>query len=99
MLPVDLGVGALMQAHDAEAGDALPGPRFADDAQGGPAVEAVRDPVHRLDQAVVGRELDPQVADLEQGFGHQVLTLGSTTAYRMSTTRLATTMKKRGPAW
>ena len=36
--------------------------------------------VHRLDQAVLGRELNPQVLDLKQGVRHQYLTLGSSTA-------------------
>jgi dTDP-4-dehydrorhamnose 3,5-epimerase-like enzyme len=36
--------------------------------------------VYRLDQAVLAREVDPQVLELEQGVRHQYLTLGSTTA-------------------
>ena len=49
--------------------------------------------VHGPDQAVVGLEVDPQVADLQQR-RHQNRTLGSTTAYKMSTIMLAMTMKK-----
>ena len=36
--------------------------------------------VHRLHQAIFGREVDPQVFDLEQGLRHQYFTLGSSTA-------------------
>ena len=67
-----------------------------------PAVQAERDPVHRLDQAVVGREVTsgrvPRAGRLRPSSRRRrrpsrCLTLGSTTAYRMSTTRLAITMK------
>ena len=37
-------------------------------------------PVHRLDQAVLGTEVDPQVLHLEESVRHQYLTLGSSTA-------------------
>src|SRR5207244_2223913 len=57
------------------------------------AVQGERDAVHGPDQAGVGREVDPQVADLEHGPGHQYRTLGSMTAYRMSTIMFAMTMK------
>ena len=57
-VPGDLGAGALVQAHDAQAGDALPGTRLADDTQGAAPLEAERDAVHRLHQAILGREVD-----------------------------------------
>ena len=80
MCPLICALAALVQAHDAHAGDALPRARLADDAQRAAAFQAERDAVHRLDQAVVGREVDAQVLDLEQGLRHQYLTLGSSTA-------------------
>ena len=63
------------------------------DAERPAAFEAERDAVHGPDRAVVGMEVDPQVADFEHGARHQSRTLGSTTAYRMSTIMLAMTMK------
>src|SRR5690606_37349549 len=77
-LPGDPGPGALVQAEDAEAGDALARARLADDAEGPAALQREGQAVHRLDQAVGGREVDPQVLDLEKA--HVSLTLGSTTA-------------------
>ena len=80
-------------------------------------LELERQPVDRLDHAVVGREVHAQVADVQErlapaasagtsldvgyrprGSGHvdaahHDRTLGSTTAYRRSTTRFASTMK------
>jgi hypothetical protein len=88
----DLGLGPLVQSHDAHAGDALARARLAHDAQRPAAIQRERDPVHGPDQAVVGLEMDPQIADLEHGASHQNRTLGSTTAYRISTIILATTM-------
>ena len=79
-MPGDLRLGALVQAHDAEAGDALPGTRLADYAQGAASLDAERDAVHCLYQAVLGREVDVQVLDLEESVRHQYLTLGSSTA-------------------
>ena len=60
----DPRLGAAVQAHDAQAGHALARARLADDAERAAAVHAERDAVHRLDQAVVGREVDVQVFDL-----------------------------------
>src|SRR5208282_5355132 len=92
-VPGDLGLGPLVQSHDAHAGDALAGTRLPHDAQRAAAFQDERDSVHGPDQAVVGLEVDPQVADVQQR-RHQNRTLGSTTAYRMSTIMLAMTMKK-----
>src|SRR5690606_26483007 len=73
------------------------------------ALQFERQPVDGLDEPVVGREVDLQVADREErrgslagalglrggrGAGHQAsLTLGSTMAYRRSTIRLITTIE------
>jgi hypothetical protein len=54
------------QAHDGQVGDALAGARLADDAEGLAGVEREVDPVDRLDDTVVGVEMDPEVPDLEQ---------------------------------
>jgi peptide/nickel transport system ATP-binding protein len=65
----DLRVALVVQAQDAQAGDRLTGTRLADDAQRLAALQPERQPVDALDQAVVGRERDLQVLDLEEGFG------------------------------
>ena len=58
------------------------------------AVELEADAVHRADDAVLGRELDLQVLDLEQALGHQVgRILGSRYAYRSRRRALKRTMK------
>jgi hypothetical protein len=71
------------QAHHREARDALPGARFAHDAQRPALLDAERHAVDGVHDPVLGRELDPQVVDLEQG-AHAVtrsrLTRGSRVA-------------------
>ena len=57
-----VGVAPVVQPQDAQAGHRLAGAGLADDAQGAAALEGERDRVHRANQAVVGREVDPQVA-------------------------------------
>ena len=63
----DLGVAPVVQAEDAQAGHRLAGAGLADDAERAAPVEGERERVDRADQAVVGREVDPQVAQLEEG--------------------------------
>jgi hypothetical protein len=59
-------VGAPVQAQDAQAGHALAGAGFADDAQRLAALQTERDPVDRPDQAVFGREVHPQVPYVQE---------------------------------
>jgi hypothetical protein len=63
-LPGDLPAAG--QPHDRQAGHALAGAGLAHDAEGLAPVEGEVDAVHRLDDAVVGAEPDPQVLDFEQ---------------------------------
>ncbi len=67
--PRDLGVVRPGQAEDGEVGDALARAGLADDPERLPAADLVGDAVNRLDHALVGRELNPQVLDLEHGSG------------------------------
>ena len=79
----------------------LAGARLADDAERLAAVDAVGDAVDGLHEAVLGREVDAQVLDLEQR--HQPVRVGDYrvssapagrgTRTAMSTTRFAMTMK------
>jgi hypothetical protein len=55
----DLGRTTLVQPQDAEAGHALAGPGLPDDPERLAALQVERQPVDGLDQAVVGREVDP----------------------------------------
>ena len=48
----------------------LPEPDSPDDAERLAAMDLEGEPVDGLDEPVGGREMDLQVADLEQGFGH-----------------------------
>ena len=96
-----------VQAHDAQRRDRLARAGLADDAERAAALDIERQPVDGLDDAVVGREMDTQVAHrqelgrrrpafglhLDSSVAHEYLTLGSTTAYTISTTRLANTTK------
>src|SRR5690606_2214423 len=63
----DLGVAPVVQTQDAQAGHRLAGSGLAHDAQSAAAFELERQPVDRLDQTVVGREVDAEVADLQKG--------------------------------
>ena len=92
---------AVVQAHDRLRRDALAGAGLADDAEGLAALDGEGDAVDGADEAVLGGELDLEVADLEVGAGGArrgcrvvipSLTRGSMTAYRRSTIRLATMM-------
>ena len=67
----------VVQAQDAEAGHALAGAGLADDAERLAALQREGQAVDGLDQAVVGREVDPQVADLEE----RRLVAGGTSAH------------------
>ena len=49
-----------------QAGHALAGAGLADDAEGLAALELEGQPVDGLDQPVVGREVDAEVAHLEE---------------------------------
>ncbi len=70
-LAADLRVLTL-QTHDGQAGHGLARAGLPDDAESLALVQAVGDPIDRLDQAVVGREVDAQIPDLKQfAIGHQ----------------------------
>ena len=56
---LDLRVGRAGQPHDRLRGDALPGPRLADDRQHFAGAEVERDAVDRLQQAALGGETRP----------------------------------------
>ena len=60
-----------------------------------PGADVVGDAVDRLDEAVVGVEVDVQVADGEERLGHDRRTRGSRTEYMMSTSRLQRQTAKR----
>ena len=72
----DPGRAGRVQAHDRQAGDTLAGPRLADDAQCLPALEPEAQPIDRLDQSVIGREVHPQVLNLEEGAGFRTVLEG-----------------------
>jgi hypothetical protein len=83
-----------VQPEDAEAGHALARARLPHDAQRPPTLETERQTVDGLDEPIVGREVDAQVARLQEGpgraggrpgrggvhQGHEVLTFGSSMA-------------------
>ena len=79
------------EAHEREAGDALPGARLADDPERLAAVQRVGEIGHGPDVSVVRREHDIEVADLENGLAHAYRTRGSRKAYAMSTMRFMST--------
>ena len=55
-----------VQAHDRQAGDALARPGLAHNAEGPAAVEGEAQPVDRLHQPVVGREVHAKINDLQE---------------------------------
>jgi hypothetical protein len=65
-VPRDRRVRRPGEAEDREVGDALAAPRLADDSQRLAALDVEGDPVHGLDHAVFGVEVDSQVPDLEE---------------------------------
>ena len=79
-LAVDGGGARVVQAQDRQVGDGLPGAGLAHDAQGLAALDVEGEAVDRLDDAVLGGELHPQVTDREEalgpGRGRGVLGLG-----------------------
>src|SRR5205807_6728761 len=66
-----------------------------DDSERPPCGDRVGDSIDRMDDAVVGHELDAEVVNRQEGIGstHAYRTRGSMNAYRMSTIRFAITMK------
>ena len=79
-------VPAVVQAEDPQARHRLARTRLPHDPQGPSALELEVQPVHGLHQTVVGREVDAQVAHLQERrrrrprVRHSSLTLGSITA-------------------
>ena len=74
---------AVEQAHDGHARHALAGTRLAHDRQGLAPEDVVGELVDGLELAVLGRELDLEVADLQERLrrgAHAILTLGSIAA-------------------
>jgi hypothetical protein len=55
-----------MQTHDRQAGDALAGTGFADNAEGLAPIEREAQAVDRLDQPVVGREVHLKINNLQE---------------------------------
>src|SRR6188472_325118 len=55
-----------MQAHDRQAGDALARSRLAHNAKGSAAIEGEAQPVDRLHQPVVGREVHMKINNLQK---------------------------------
>src|SRR4029453_11924783 len=68
----DLGPRRADEAHDREERDALAGARFAHDAERLAGGDGERDAVDGLDDAVLGREMDLEVLDLQQRLRHTV---------------------------
>jgi hypothetical protein len=69
------------QAQHGEKGHALPRAGLPHNPQRLAAIDLERDPVDGFHQAVVGGEVDLEVLDLQEGFGHYVyLTRGSRNA-------------------
>src|SRR5262252_85551 len=62
-------VAGVVEAEDAETGDALARAGFTDDAEGAAPVQRERYPVYRLDQPIVGRKMNMQVPYVEHGTG------------------------------
>ena len=93
----DPGVGGPGQTGQRLRGDALAGAGFADDRQHLARGEIERDTVDRLDHAVFGGEADPKILDRQDrahaGAASPSRMRGSSTAYRMSTIVLNSTMK------
>src|SRR5258708_24923607 len=91
----DRGVLAGMRAHDGHPGDALAGPGFSDDADGAAALHAEGDAVVGGELHAQVGDLQQRASGGQPGVGHdqrgcrvchqEVLTPGSITAYRMST--------------
>ena len=77
----------LVQAHDRHAGHALAGAGLADDAEGLAALDVEREAVDGLDDAVLGREVHPQVAYVEEGAARAVSAAG--VSWSVSVTRSA----------
>src|SRR6185437_1484031 len=57
---------AVVQAHDRQAGDALPAARLADDAERLALLDREADPVDGLDDPVVRPEVGLQILDVEK---------------------------------
>ena len=55
-----------VQAHDRQAGDALARTGLAHNAEGPATVQCETQPVDRLHQPVVGREVHPKINDLQE---------------------------------
>jgi hypothetical protein len=70
-LAVDDLAGSLHEPQDRHRGDALPAPRFADDAEGFAGCDVEADPPDGLDLAVVGEEVRAEVAYLEDRIRHR----------------------------
>jgi hypothetical protein len=75
----DRGVPTAGQAERGQRGNALARTRLADDPERLASRDGVAGAVDGLDHAVIGRELDPQILDVqERRLGHWTLTRGST---------------------
>ena len=70
-LPRDISRLPVRQAHRRERGDALPGAGLAHNPERLTPVHGEREAVDGLDDPVRGREMDAEVLDLQQDFGHQ----------------------------
>ncbi|MGX1154842.1 hypothetical protein RKD39_002420 [Streptomyces albogriseolus] len=66
-LALDGGALGVVQTEDGQVGHGLAGARFAHDAEGLAALDVEGQSVDRLDDAVLGGEPHPQVADREEG--------------------------------
>ena len=77
-LALDGGALGVVQPEHGQVGDGLAGARLTDDAQGLAAFDVEGQPVDRLDDAVLGGEPHPQVADREEGIrpGRGLLAFG-----------------------
>jgi hypothetical protein len=69
-LAADRRVLRRQQPHDGERGHALAASRLADQAERAAALQGKVDAVDGTDGAVVGRETDGQLPELQQRFGH-----------------------------
>ena len=69
-LAAEARVDVARQPHDRHRGHALARAGLADDAEHLAALELERDAVDGVNDAVLGRELDAEVLDLEQPLGH-----------------------------
>ena len=69
--------GRIEQTDDRRAGQRLAGARLADDAEDLARRDVERDVVERDERAGPARELDRQIADVQQRLGHDIRTAQS----------------------